>query len=893
MAKLTGVGVRHISLDELDDVVAQARDEQWRELALLAPYVWEKHEAVALAAWPTDHIFRLSERLSAAEAQKLASLTALTSLDLVNNNIRADGARALASLTALTSLDLSYNSIGDDGARALASLTALTSLNLLSNQIGPDGARALASLTALTSLNLAGNSIGADGARALLDAWVDSPHADRLEMLDLTFNGDLSSVLPPESLETEDAQAILAAYRRFRQAENRPLLEARLLVLGNEAVGKTSLIRYLVDSQPRDPSEQRTPGAKLREKIETRAWSPDECPVRLNVWDFGGQEMYHRTHQFFLSARSLYLLVLEARRQDDRSHLEWLKTIRNRADDAPVIVVINKSDGQHRHTLQLDETGLRRDWPGIVGFVRTSCDPGDEPAAMIQRLRELIVATLEHDGRLEHVRDPHPPSWLKVKEDLAERSRGQPVLKVNEFERLCGEQSIDDPDEQRALLRVLHHLGTVVAHGLDDRRTGFQPVEQVLDEATRAGSPCYVTTSMRHVTLLDPNWLTTAIYSIITDCRDDHQGTPAGEFTRDDLRRILDPAKYRPRSDDYDFILDMMQHRDIRLCFQLPGSSGGRYLLPEALPVNEPEYDDIWPDSLRFRYRYDFLPGGLIPQFIVQAHRDLTEHPTRWRTGVVLRVTDCPVLVRANVDPREIDIKVAGPANRRRDALNVVIHHLQAVHAENPGLGEDARVPLPDQPDVDVSYQHLLRLEARYGPDHEFLPERARREEPYRVRELLEGVRLMTIGRDAATIIHAGRYYEGNDMSENYNATVGDGNRGVSITMGKGINQVTAKKIQDSFNRAASAANTPDEIKTLLQQLAEEVAKIAAAQQPADADETADALETLTKEATREKPRPEWWKLSAKGICEAASTVGAVGTTAIALVDKLTNLLAG
>ena len=30
---------------------------------------------------------------------------------------------------------------------------------------------------------------------------------------------------------------------------------------------------------------------------------------RLNVWDFGGQEIYHATHQFFLTHRSLYLLL--------------------------------------------------------------------------------------------------------------------------------------------------------------------------------------------------------------------------------------------------------------------------------------------------------------------------------------------------------------------------------------------------------------------------------------------------------------------------------------------------------------------------------------------------------------------------------------------------------
>ena len=124
-------------------------------------------------------------------------------------------------------------------------------------------------------------------------------------------------------METTDAQAILAAYRRFVLAQQeqtlRPLNELKLLVVGNEAVGKTSLLRYLITGQPRDPNETRTAGIAQHEKIEVREWSPSHYPVQLNVWDFGGQEMMRGTHRFFLTERSLYLLVLEDRRQDDRS----------------------------------------------------------------------------------------------------------------------------------------------------------------------------------------------------------------------------------------------------------------------------------------------------------------------------------------------------------------------------------------------------------------------------------------------------------------------------------------------------------------------------------------------------------------------------------------------
>jgi hypothetical protein len=68
-----------------------------------------------------------------------------------------------------------------------------------------------------------------------------------------------------------------------------------------------------------------------------------------------------------------------------------------------------------------------------------------------------------------------------------------------------------------------------------------------------------------------------------------------------------------------------------------------------------------------------------------------------------------------------------------------VLNDLEAVHALNPEADPSALVPLPEQPDQQVGYAHLLELERRYGPGHPFLPEGATRE--YTVKELLEGVR--------------------------------------------------------------------------------------------------------------------------------------------------------
>lgn len=379
--------------------------------------------------------------------------------------------------------------------------------------------------------------------------------------------------------------------------------------------------------------------------------------------------------------------------------------------------MINKCD-DGTHNLRLDVTTLQTAYPNIIDVVLTSCEPTEFAHQSITALRRLIAETLATDPRLAHVRNPIPEPWLRVKTAVGDLAREQSLLESQAFVGLCNQgrapDRISDVDEQRSLLRLLNDLGVVVAHGL------------------ARDAPA----ALREVTLLDPNWLTGAVYALLNQPQVLRQG---GEFAREDLALWLDPDRYPPER--YEYILDMMQSADLGLCFRLPTTADEeRYLLPEALPSSAPDYP--WPDeSLRFRYEYGYLPPGMIPRFIVHAHRNLTTSPTRWRTGVVLDVEGCRVLVKGDRELRRVDIAVTGPANRRRSALSVVRQYLAYVHELNPEADPTAQVPLPDDPDKSVGYSWLIDLEEREGGDFSFYPpgEANRR---YTVTELLAGVRL-------------------------------------------------------------------------------------------------------------------------------------------------------
>src|SRR5690606_20022625 len=96
-----------------------------------------------------------------------------------------------------------------------------------------------------------------------------------------------------------------------------------------------------------------------------------EKEILINIWDFGGQEILYSTHQFFLTQRSIYLLIWEPRSDDEIESFEyWLNTIKRLSNNSPVIIVMNKADIRIK---SIDEEYYKRRFNNIVSFVEISC----------------------------------------------------------------------------------------------------------------------------------------------------------------------------------------------------------------------------------------------------------------------------------------------------------------------------------------------------------------------------------------------------------------------------------------------------------------------------------------------------------------------------------------
>lgn len=116
----------------------------------------------------------------------------------------------------------------------------------------------------------------------------------------------------------------------------------------------------------------------------------------------------------------------------------------------------------------------------------------------------------------------------------------------------------------------------------------------------------------------------------------------------------------------------------------------------------------------------------------------------------------------------------------------------------------------------------------------------------------------------------------------------------IEVTLGDGTtihgDFVVANSIKDSFNKVENA-NVPNELKSLLKQLAKSVAILSGNLPKETAEQVARDLETLTAEATSKAPRKQWWQLSVEGLTKAANDIGQIGKPVLELVAKIVAIL--
>src|SRR6266568_692469 len=444
-----------------------------------------------------------------------------------------------------------------------------------------------------------------------------------------------------------------------------PQFEAKVLLVGEGNVGKTSLVAALHD-------EDFIANRSTTHGIEIRSLAVRHPNRTLNMvlrtWDFGGQEVYRITHQFFFSKRALYILVWSARDGQEHDQVEgWLSRIRMRvAGEASTIIVATHCS---ERAPEIDLPRLERLFPNLIVGMQEVDNSTDLGIAELRRMVSKEASKLPQMGQLIS------RSWIETRDELFRLATEDPQISFAKFHAICVKNGVAER-EVRTLAELLHDLGQVIYYGDDE--------------------------GLRDVIVLDPEWITRAISYVLEDSV---TRKADGVLEHRRLKSIwLDRANGSSYAAEYHpYFLRLMEKFDVsyRLGDDERGSLVAQ-LVPHARPRLPWERNHEAKEgirALRMICQLSEPAPGLIAWLTVRHHRSSTGR--HWRRGVFLRY---PIAAYASeallemTDNGTLSVEVRAPSpdlffNVLRDSVENLIT------TRWPGIKYQLKVPCPSPAD--------------------------------------------------------------------------------------------------------------------------------------------------------------------------------------------------
>lgn len=657
-----------------------------------------------------------------SDVRALANLPNLAVLDLSGNNIGS--VASLAGNAALTTLVLNRNPVAD--VQAIGSLNRLEILSL--NATGIADLAFVKRLKQLFRLSVSRNRIAQ--AEPLLElpyiASVDlsgnaltsvPPELCELgSLVSLRLDGNPIKGIDKEIYDKPEGKRTLVLLRDYFRGLSYGRVrndQVKIILVGNGRVGKTSIVTRLID----DAFDQAQPSTH---GIQLRHWSLygvardrlQGVPLRVNVWDFGGQDIYHATHRLFMKTRALFLLVWDKDTEEERFSLDesgeryenfrlpyWIDYIKA-LSGSPVIIVQNKVDTlrDNRPTYGVDLQSVYPPPGGILDYVHVSARRPEHNG--MPGLMDSIA--LAFDG-LESVGQELPAKWVEVRDRVTAIDRR--YLDFADFVEICESVGLHGTAPE-SVARFLHEAGTIF----------YQPP------------------SFGDRMILDQRWAIDAVYALFD--RRDAAYTDLKIAGRNGLTlELLKHKVWRQYSnDEHQLLVEFML--SCEMCFEW---SKGNYYVPQLLPEERPSRVALrWctPTDYSMQISYPFLHRAIIDRFLVRTGRLGADiEPEIWKNGVAIfdPGSQSEAIVEAFPNDNRILTQAKGPEAvtllqaiaREFDMLHVGFPAITAVSADGSQhfvevgvLKEYARAQSSSVPDLNgqlIDLAPLMIFAANYA----------------------------------------------------------------------------------------------------------------------------------------------------------------------------------
>lgn len=596
LSKLTSLD---ISSNKLNNLVPIANLNRLEYLDISSNTIFD---AMPLKSLTNLKVLTLSGNII-SDLQPFQKLKKLKTLVLSGNNI--SNISPLKELNNLRILYLGHNKIKE--LSSIQQLTKLTKLRLGDNQLHSNGLHLLGNLNNLTELGLENNKLDR------LD-WNLVKILPYLKIMKLYGNAirnvPLEIFNQPTSLNDGNCLPILCDYFTDLAQGKTKVHQTKIILIGNGRTGKTCLVKRWLDDTF-DKNEASTHAIQLRSHFLPELAKAKELDyVQLNVWDFGGQDIYHSTHRLFMQTQAVFVLVWDAK-TEQRAYQEevledgstvtyqnhslayWLNYAKVLGNNSPVLVVQTKT-ALHGEKSPENWQELKKQY-NIVAAVSVDSALSNEDENGFSDLKHYLYKTIRQ--QIDKACTDLPTSWWKVQQAIEQlQAASQKTLSLEQFSRICEKQLLNE-NSQTTLRDYLHS-------------TGFFFYRPKL---------------FNNEIIIDQKWAIDAVYTLF-----DRKGMfmkyqGKGFFKGEDLQ-----LSWQDKSqNEQELLVSFMEsckicvevsHHWVDVFINLPFKER-EYLAPQLLPDKLiPNQAEIFPKGAKGIYikiKHPFLHAGIMQSFIV------------------------------------------------------------------------------------------------------------------------------------------------------------------------------------------------------------------------------------------------------------------------------------
>lgn len=390
--------------------------------------------------------------------------------------------------------------------------------------------------------------------------------------------------------------------------------EYRVMIMGDSEAGKSQILHRLrhPKQDPKTFAGDVTPGID----IASRCYDIGGEWVRVNFWDFGGQEVLHSLHRLFLSTNTMYVIVLNTRNDNQEEQARfWLNYVTLYATGAPVLLVLNKIDQNPTATLNMPALQRAfRHTADIQGFLRLSAREWDQTQfenTFLKRVHDLIKANMDESHSFS-------AEELQVRDMIRGTHGDQQIIDISDFRTVCKKAGL--PKEYNCI----------------DLANRFH----------RAGMFVYFQT--RSNMILNPDWITSAIYKIL-----EHGSSRSSNGIID--YETIENIFYEDETAEYtkaqiDFVMKVMRLYGLSFPYQPQGHDAQeREFIPMLCKREEPtDFDAFIMDEnvVQMQLVFSYLPSGILYQLVTALHLDSQNGLLKakdfhvWISGIMFETDD-------------------------------------------------------------------------------------------------------------------------------------------------------------------------------------------------------------------------------------------------------------